>query len=134
MMVTILMSIQKQHVDDIKSGRKKSELRLRAPVQKPPYRVIVYEPKTGGGCGKVVLEFVCYLEHLHYGFDYDVGRVIDRACISRGFLRRYLRYNECRPFTEMFIGDLVTYDTPRDLSEYGVKRAPQSWQYLKEEW
>ncbi len=131
-MVTLLMSIRKEHVDDIKAGRKRSELRLRAPAQKPPYRVIVYEPKTSGGSGKVELEFVCHLEHLHYGVDHAIGQVLDRACVSLSFLRRYLRYEGC-PFTEMFIGDLVVYDAPRDLSEYGVKRAPQSWMYLKGE-
>ncbi len=130
-MKTILMSIRKEHVDDIKAGRKRSELRLRAPAQKPPYRVIVYEPKVGGGSGKVVLEFVCHLEHLHYNAGHSALDVMRRARVSYPFLRNYTHWFT-KSFTEMFIGDLVVYDQPRELSEYGVKRAPQSWMYLKE--
>jgi len=31
------------------------------------------------------------------------------------------------------ISDLVIFDPPKQLSEFGLKRAPQSWQYLEEE-
>ncbi|MBQ7547597.1 MAG: hypothetical protein IJT41_11610, partial [Clostridia bacterium] len=30
------------------------------------------------------------------------------------------------------ISDLVIYDTPRPLSDFGLKRPPQSWCYVKE--
>lgn len=30
------------------------------------------------------------------------------------------------------ISDLVIYDTPRPLSDFGLKRPPQSWGYVKE--
>lgn len=30
-----------------------------------------------------------------------------------------------------YISDLVIFDEPKELSEFGVQRAPQSWQYIE---
>ena len=34
-------------------------------------------------------------------------------------------------FYAWHISDLVIFDEPKELSEFGVKRAPQSWQYIE---
>lgn len=129
-MTEILMSMQKPYTDLIISGTKTSELRLRAPAEIPSYKVVVYESKTNGGCGKVLFEFVCYREFLHAASNRLDPGLLTRAAVPYSYLRKYTRYFT-QSFTEMFIGDLVVYDTPRELSEYGVKRAPMSWQYLR---
>lgn len=53
------------------------------------------------------------------------------TCLSDEDLVRYAGYDT--PLFYWHISDIVIYDTPRPLSDFGLKRPPQSWCYVKGE-
>ena len=49
-------------------------------------------------------------------------------------LRNYIGVNfHSIPFYSWHISDLVIYDKPKQLSEFNINRAPQSWCYVQED-
>ena len=88
------------------------------------------------GNGKVIGEFVC-------------DRIIDVDCDSVAPFdkasKEYIDNQCCLTRDELFvytqglcafgwhISDLIIYDNPKDLSDFGMKRPPQSWCYAEEE-
>jgi len=42
-----------------------------------------------------------------------------------------LRYGKGKPLFGWHISDLKIYDKPKELSEFGLNRAPQSWCYVE---
>ncbi len=58
------------------------------------------------------------------------GRNFDGYCLTNEQLKNYLGNN--RGFGWR-ISDLVFYDTPKELSDFGKKKPPQSWYYVNEE-
>ena len=100
--------------------------------------------------GKVIGEFMCDKVFLLHPYTYDGGSA-DRE--RRKFIQTFegsSRENEilaatCLTQDEMFdyigagnygyglhISDLKIYDKPKELSEFGLTRPPQSWQYVEE--
>ena len=58
--------------------------------------------------------------------------IYEKACFSEEDIESYCPDES---FYAWHISDLVIFNKPRELSELGVKRAPQSWQYLEgDEW
>ena len=51
------------------------------------------------------------------------------TCLTDDELRRYANG---RKLYYWYIENLVIYDTPKELSEFGLTRPPQSWCYVKE--
>ena len=100
--------------------------------------------------GKVIGEFVCDKVFLLHPYTYDRGSAdLER----RKFIQTFegsSKENEilaatCLTQDEMFdyigagnygygwhISDLKIYDKPKELSEFGLTRPPQSWQYVEE--
>ena len=76
--------------------------------------------------GKVIGEFVCD-EILDCR---DVH--IDDTCLT---VEEWLKYTEGHKGSVYgwHISDLIIYDKPKDLSDFGMKRSPQSWCYAEEE-
>lgn len=57
--------------------------------------------------------------------------LLDRGCVPLYELKKYAG---CKK--EIFgwkFYKVRKFDTPKSLEEFGLKRPPQSWQYLKEE-
>ena len=75
--------------------------------------------------GKVIGEFVCD-EILDCR---DVH--IDVTCLT---VEEWLKYTEGHKGSVYgwHISDLIIYDKPKDLSDFGMKRPPQSWCYAEE--
>lgn len=127
-MKSVLMSIQAEHNGNIEKGLKKSELRTRAPKIDTPFKVLTYE---SGLCGrhKVVNEWICkdittWL--MYMGLPAHLSKV---ACVSNEYIWEYCGRGH-KNIDEMHITDLVIFETPKDLSEYGLSRPPQSWCYV----
>lgn len=136
------------------------ELRKRIPNLPTPFRVLVYcskatavnkdtcfldlfwgaHPKLIGVAlqdvipanGKVIGEFVCD------GIEKAVGitrqnvaiphsDILKAACVPA---EEALKYASGSTVWAWHIKDPQLYCRPKDLSEYGLTRAPQSWQYL----
>ena len=70
--------------------------------------MIVYEPES--------MRAMCILK--------------EETCLNYDQINSYLDGSDGYVW---YISDLVIFDKPQELSEFGVKRAPQSWCYVKEE-
>ena len=88
--------------------------------------------------GKVIGEFVCdrvyelvtqsqggsyYVKGEDQSITNDVAR---HSCLTLKDMHEYLRSNVGYGW---HISDLIIYDKPKDLSDFGMKRPPQSWCY-----
>ena len=140
-MTEILLSLKPQWWAKIASGEKTVEIRKTIPHNGSPFKVIVYETKEGRG--KVIGEFVC-----DQIYQYSTGNIGDQTISSEEIQKR-----SCLTYDELFkyensaeskenciylmglygwhISALQIYDKPINISDFGLKRAPQSWQYLK---
>ena len=91
--------------------------------------------------GKVIGEFVCdrvyelvtqsqggsyYVKGEDQSITNDVAR---HSCLTLKDMHEYLQSNVGYGW---HISDLVIYDKPKDLSDFGMKRSPQSWCYAEE--
>jgi predicted transcriptional regulator len=120
-----------------------------------------WHTKYGYGRGKVVGEFVCnyidtyecefspfdccYIRQIYKddnGHEHKLIRltskdddyinwVLPNSCVSYMELKKYMGYGVNR-FYGWHISDVKIYDKPKELSEFGLKRPPQSWCYIKE--
>lgn len=59
-----------------------------------------------------------------------ISKIVKKACLSGEELLAYCKIGDNYAW---LISDLVIFDQPKKLSEFGLKRAPQSWQYVEVE-
>ena len=78
--------------------------------------------------GKVIGEFVCDTIITDRTFGYD-SMFNALSCMSYAEIASYYTKNE---MYGLHISDLVIYDKPKELSEFGLNRPPQSWGYVEE--
>lgn len=137
---SVLMSIQPEYCQLIADGYKIAEVRKNFPKLETPFKVYIYCTNGKGHTldiakGKVVGEFLCeFIEK----FPYDTNRyfieaadqLCAEACLDENDLYRYL--NGATPYA-WYISDLVIYETPKELSEFGKTKPPQSWCYVNKE-
>ena len=100
--------------------------------------------------GKVVAEFICnridriykrgnnnfdycYLSLNVFGNDDIEIEItdIEKSCISKEELNLYGASSN--PLFAWHMSQLKIYDTPKNINDFGLKRAPQSWCYVEEE-
>ena len=156
-MIEIMLSIRPKWCELIASGRKTIEVRKTKPKCDVPFKVYVYctedfrtstkfrnhkfwigEPindVSDGrylGNGKVIGEFICdkmifaYIDDFDY-HNYDISDDdLRETCLSQSML---FDYAKGKPVYGWHISDLIIYDKPKDLSNFDVKRSPQSWCY-----
>lgn len=130
-MQAVLISIQKEHNDNILSGKKHFEGRKTLPkivkidntVQAyssyiPSDKEItfyVYEPKNGGGCGKVRYYFKCVFA-ISFNAKTAVWSEIAKAlCVSEEFAKTY--FNRDKGYLIRVVCP-IEYDKPKDISEF----------------
>lgn len=139
----VIMSLHPKWCNAILEGRKTREVRKRAPLRTTPYKVYLYctKPNTDDpgelleihnhdngqiyrGNGKIVGEATCVSTvDLHRPFQSTLG-----TCLTAKELYEYAGPND--KLSYMVLENPITYDKPKELSEFGLKRAPQSWQYV----
>lgn len=144
-MKSVLISIRPKWIEKIAKGKKTIVVRKTAPKCEEPFKCYIYETK-----GKVIGEFICDKVFLLHPYTYDRGSAdLER----RKFIQTFegsSRENEilaatCLTQDEMFdyigagnygygwhISDLKIYCNPKELSEFGLTRPPQSYQYVEE--
>lgn len=140
----ILISIHPIWCELITSGKKTDEVRKTKPKLEIPFKCYVYETQGRTetpwvdedghyifkGRGQVIGEFVC---------DCMTGLKADNmiqayynntkgTCLTDEDLRLYA---DGKKVYYWHISNLVIYDKPKELSEFGFKRPPQSWCYVK---
>lgn len=95
------------------------------------------------GRGKVIGEFVCdnIVRYAKYGYANQMPRYmkssvggypateIHYASLQLSPTELY-DYGKGKPLFGWHISDLVIYDEPKGLNDFGVKRAPMSWGYV----
>ncbi len=150
----VLISIQPQWCEKIASGEKTLEIRKTKPKLQTPFECYIYCTKAvtiydmlwsetenvgiinQGYSGKVIGEFVCdeiiELFYKDFGtkgyFAEDIE--LQESCLS---LDDLYRYGKGKLLYGWYISDLVIYDKPKQLSEFNINRAPQSWCYVQED-
>lgn len=60
-------------------------------------------------------------------------RLCKDACLTFGEIKSYVGIGFAKTFYGWHISDLVIYDKPKQLSEFNINRAPQSWCYVQED-
>ena len=138
----VLISIKPEWCELIISGQKTIEFRKSYPKDLP-CKVIIYCSKAGKKLylpdgkllnGKVIGEFQC--NDVFGDVQKTAGSAFSQeffekhGCVVPGALQVYSRGKSVYGWN---IDDLEIYEDPKELSEYGVERAPQSWQYIEAE-
>jgi len=142
-MKTIILSTQYKWVEKIHLGIKTDEVRKTSPGT--PFKALIYDTKSSGGCGKVVSEFICdKVDEIRGDYDgYSIigestaytNRVADGSCLDFSDMQKYLTKGKGKA---IHISDLKIYSEPKELSEFKnlkgepLKRPPESWQYVEE--
>jgi len=130
-MDTYLISIQKQHNENIFTGKKRFEGRKKIPKtieiknyldntmtytpQSTDTKFVVYEPKNGGGCGKVIGEFICDYAQSFRRQVADFKLIAKALCVSIEFAKQY--FDKDIGYM-MRICEPKLYDKPRELGEF----------------
>ena len=137
----VLMSLNPKWIELILQGIKKREVRKRAPLQRTPFKVYLYctkgeEAWMAGVKGKrdsyqmngmVCGEATC-VSITEYSRPF--GNNVYGTCLTAKELYEYAGVNN--KLCYMALENPITYDKPKELSEFGLKRAPMSWQYVKD--
>lgn len=142
----VLISIRPNWCEKIASGEKTLEIRKTRPKLETPFKCFIYMTKqkksddgwiaaveTEHGCcygaGSVIGEFVC--DRIQKTFD-PAGGLVDvvdckMSCITP---KEIIRYADGKALYFWHIAALKIYDSPKQLADFGLSRAPQSWCYL----
>ena len=125
-MSTILLSIKPEYVAKIFDHTKQYEFRKKMP-RKPVKKVVVYstDPEQ-----RVVGEFEV-LEIIKMKPSPLWETTKREAGITRAKYREY--FHGCEMACAFKIGNTLLYETPKNLNDYGIYSAPQSFNYLKDD-
>lgn len=135
----ILISIQSQWVEKILNGEKTIEIRKTMPKCELPVKVYIYCSKNKGRKelrflnsgyglnGKVVAEFTLNKINKLDGADAETEK---NTCLTMGEL---FDYAKGKLLYAWHINDLKIYSKPKQLADFGLKKAPQSWKYVNKE-
>lgn len=144
-MKAVIKSVSPRICEKVANGNCTILVSKTAPKCEEPFKCYIYETK-----GKVIGEFICDKVFLLHPYTYDGGNA-DRE--RRKLIQTFegsSRENEilaatCLTQDEMFdyigagnygygwhINDLKIYGNPKELSEFGLTRPPQSYQYVEE--
>lgn len=143
-MKSVMLSIKPKLCELIASGKKTIEVRKTRPRIVTLIKCYIYCCKNGNFMvksktnpassknmigkygGKVIGEFICEFisdNRFIYSGIAGEGQVSDDEYLS--YLSGKIRYG-------WHISDLIIYNKPKDLIEFGLKRPPQSWCYVEE--
>lgn len=152
-MKTIIATIKPLYLGAIRTGRKTVEVRKTAP--KPPFRVLCCESGSGGDIKAefICVETFCFNKHCEphdelygspceYWIDWEEAGDWIKEEESGLYAATNLRLSELDQYIGRrnvaygwCISNVIDYCSTkgqrvRNISEFGLKRPPQSWQYL----
>ena len=120
---SIIISINPEHVESIIQGIKKFEYRTKA-AKHDVGRIIIYETTP---VKKVVAE-VEIIDVLTMAPDQLWKETSKQSGISKEYFDEYFKNRKVAYAYRL--GEIVVYDRPRDLNEFGLRFAPQSFVYI----
>lgn len=92
--------------------------------------------------GTIIGEFICNeiktVTASSFVVEKDAWDALEDSCLSIAHAKSYADWKpgtlicNCKPLYKWHISNLVVYDEPKELSEFGLSRAPQSWCYVEE--
>lgn len=124
---TILISIKPEYAQKILKGEKRYEYRRITPSLKVKKMVIYATAPVSAVVGEAEIEGVLMLNASELWTRTKKYAGIDMETFYQYFSFR--RYN-AKAFQ---LGAVTRYEKPKSLENYGFKRPPQSWAYIKEE-
>lgn len=146
----IIQSIHHEHGENILNGVKRYEIRKTAPKSGNfPYIIYLYEterPYRGAdntlhpGVGAVIGFYICKAIIKTNAFGAALyksntpeeaatrNRIAYTACLTEKQLTEYAGGKDISVYV---VSNPIRFPKPRPLSDFGLTRAPQSWQYLK---
>lgn len=125
MMSEIMLSIRPEWVDRIVKMDKRAELRVSRPRLPIPFKVYIYQSDNGG----VVGEFICDKIEEARGSGIN-KKFLENTCVPDFTAKAYAGG---RVLYKWYIRRLIIYPTSKPLFEYGLKRPPMSWCYIRRE-
>ena len=146
-MKSILISIKPEWVAKILNGEKTIEIRKTAPKCELPVEVYIYcAEKNGKVVAKFTLRkvdvmdmdfwwrwppaaFVFYDENGMQYNDQEANSIMQNANVNGKFLYEYCEGKNITIYA-WHISDLEIFDELMELSKFGLKKAPQNWQYI----
>ena len=124
-MCAILLSINPVHVENIMNGTKKYEFRKKA-CKRHVDKIIIYSTNP---IMKVVGE--AEVEDILIDNPEKIWKKTkEKSGIDKKFFDKY--YENREQAVAYKLKNIIKYEKPRDLKEYGIVSAPQSYQYLEE--
>ena len=122
-MSSILLSINPKHVDNIMKGQKFYEFR-KTLCKKEVNKIVIYSTSP---IMKVVGEAEVQ-EVLVGDPDYIWKVTKEKAGIGKTFFDKYYEHSKQAVAFKLF--NVVEYSEPKELKDYGIKCAPQSFRYI----
>ena len=126
----VMLSIRPEWCAKIAFGEKTVEVRKTRPKIELPFKCYIYETKARMN---IIGEFVCYrffpVSHNYRQYVKLLHDLHLYPCMTDREIENYLGNRNGYIWQ---ITDVVIYDTPRSLSDFGLKRPPQSWCYVQE--
>ena len=122
-MCKMLLSINPEFVEKILAGIKKYEFR-KSQCKRPIDSIIIY-------CTSPIMKVVgeaSVVGVLVEEPDIMWKEVNEHAGVTKDFYDSY--YSGCRNAVAYQLGEIKRFSKPRELDDYGVKRAPQSFVYI----
>lgn len=128
-MITIIATIKPEHLGNIRRGVKLFEMRKTCPKE-VPFRVLCCESGSGG---QINAEFICRNIYTDEKVR-QAARLVKDSCVT---MEEAEEYAKGKPVHFWHISEMIDYCSAkgqrvRNVSEFGLKRAPQSWCYVKE--
>ena len=134
----VMLSIHHKHAERIFSGLKLLEIRKTAPSCSYPYIIYMYETKNSGA-GAVVGFFKCCARIKTNAFGSGLREespeghaarenIAVRACLT---VDELIEYADGKDIYALEVSTPIRFPNPHPLSDFGLTRAPQSWQYMK---
>lgn len=120
----ILMSIKTEYADKILNGTKLYELRKK-PFNENVDTIIIY---SSGKVKKVVGEFK--IDKIIKDSPDNIWNLGEEVLgIDKKSFYEYFKHSEYAYAIK--IKDVIKYDTPKDLKDFGINKAPQSFCYIR---
>ncbi len=125
-MRSVIATIKTAPLKKIRAGQKHWEMRKTSPSLTPPFRVLCCE---SGSHGIIKAAFIC--DKVVKKLPADAMTEIAESCVS---LETATQYSNESPLHFWHISDMEDYgdNSPYRIYDFGVSRAPQSWQYIQD--
>lgn len=135
-MKQVLISIHKRHLDRILSGEKTLEVRTTWPQNlETPFRILMYETGKDGGAKRIRAcaecdGFVSLVDaDLPLAGELPTKHMLEfseQSCLEIEEIKAYMSNHVL--LAGWHLKNVDSYNA--SLADIGVKRAPQSWQYI----